>query len=225
MKDILIFEKFDKMGEDGLWKKMWNSPNGIVGVKKKHHSISYQRWKGMNSRTGVENYFTLRPNYSSVENRFRDFQEFVEWSSQHVGYLTTEIIGGVEKFWHLDKDILTIDDEKFYSCETCLFVPQRVNLFTVTRSNKRGEHPIGVAFDKRSGIFIGQISTNGKPRYLGSFKNSFDAHRAWQKAKIEYGLELIKEFEKSHTKLSQGLENWIQPLVSDYRDYKESVFI
>lgn len=49
----------------------------------------------------------------------------------------------MEKYWHLDKDIL-VAGNKIYSPETCLFVPNRINSLLI-RGVKTGPLPLGVS--------------------------------------------------------------------------------
>ena len=51
----------------------------------------------------------------------------------------------------LDKDILC-KGNKVYSRETCIFVPERINLLFTKCDNRRGDSPIGVTQENQ--VFI-----------------------------------------------------------------------
>jgi hypothetical protein len=87
------------------------------------------------------------------------------------------------KFWQLDKD-LKVFDNKVYSVDTCIFVPNRVNSILLTCSSARGEYPIGVCWDKQNKKFKSQCADK-LVRHLGLFTCTLEAHQAWQRHKIE----------------------------------------
>ena len=90
------------------------------------------------------------------------------------------------KDWQLDKDIL-IKENKIYSPETCILVPREINNFLTLRGNMRGEFPIGVTIIY-GGKFQAQIRLEGRLEYLGSFDTEKEAHKAWQRAKLEQAI-------------------------------------
>ena len=57
----------------------------------------------------------------------------------------------------LDKDIL-YKNNTIYSKDTCIFIPERINILFTKNNAKRGNYPIGVYFNKRLGKFIAQVS-------------------------------------------------------------------
>lgn len=225
-KTIIIRENFDKLSDSGEYVKMWNEPSGEGGVRKKHLSISYQRWCNIKARTcNDDGYLESRPHYVNCKNEFNGFGEFAEWSSEEVGYLSTDIVGGKQKHWHLDKDLICRRSAKSYSPSTCIFVPQEVNMFTCVRQSARGECPLGVIWHKRDKKFMAQASFGGVNRYLGLFSNSHDAHIAWQKSKISYGKELAGRFYISHRKLSDALMGWVSDIESDVSSGNETIIL
>lgn len=123
-----------------------------------------------------------RPTYVGCENKFAGFQEFANWTQNQYGYMSKNNNG---RFWNLDKDIIR-PGNKIYSSETCLFVPDYVNnIFTDVRITNSGL-PIGVHYNK--GMFEASCNRKLMPstKYLGRFDDPMEAHRAWQKAKLEY---------------------------------------
>lgn len=184
------------------------------------HSLSGERWRGIEKRCKVGSYEQKKhPNYIGTQNKFEGFQEFVEWSRKEVGYQELEVNGNS---WCIDKDILG-DGSKIYSSETCLFIPNRVNVFLTLRTRFRGEYPLGVTWKKANNKFESQLTYNGR-QYLGLFVDPMDAHREWQKAKIRAGREIAEEFKFSHKKLYNGLNRWCDGIQSDYDNHRETKF-
>ena len=99
------------------------------------------------------------------------------------------------KKMNLDKDIL-FKGNKIYSSETCVFVPQSINMLFVKRDSKRGNLPIGVGFNHlNSDKYIARSKDiNGKLKHIGSF-NSID--EAFKASKI-YREGVIKSIAESH---------------------------
>lgn len=91
----------------------------------------------------------------------------------------------------LDKDIL-FEGNKVYSAETCVFVTQTVNKFTIDRAAARGKWLVGVSWHKKAGKFQAHCGNpfTKKREYLGYFDCEQQAHQAWQKRKLELAHEL-----------------------------------
>ena len=92
---------------------------------------------------------------------------------------------------HLDKDLL-FEGNKVYSPETCVFVSQLVNSFTVDSGAARGKWLIGVYWDKDRGKFLAQCRNpfTKKRDNLGRYTCELEAHKAWLKRKLELAHEL-----------------------------------
>lgn len=95
--------------------------------------------------------------------------------------------------YHLDKDILTNGYGKYYSPETCLFVPKRINALFIKQYNQKYEQ--GVYFIKRLNKFCAQLCReDGKPRHLGVFDTEEEAFEAYKKEKYEYIKQVANEY-------------------------------
>ena len=135
----------------------------------------YDTWHSMMSRC----YDTkLHIKYSaykdcSVCDEWLNFQEYGKWFSKNY----YEIPG--EKMC-LDKDIL-IKGNKIYSPNTCVFVPEKINILFTKHDTKRGNYPIGVIWHERDKVFEARcnIQEDGaiKRKYLGRFNNAEEAFR------------------------------------------------
>ena len=105
-------------------------------------------------------------------------------------------------YWHfhnyidgytLDKDILTNSKGKYYSPDTCLFVPNRINSLFIKQKNEN--HKEGVHYIKRLGKFCAQLSRKGyTSKHIGVFKTEDEAHIAYKTAKEAYIKQVADEY-------------------------------
>ncbi len=131
---------------------------------------------------------------ATVCEEWKCFQKFAEWYNDN----KYEVDGRL----HLDKDIL-LRGNKIYSPDTCLLVPQRINMLFVTRPNKNGL-PNGVWIEE-SGKY--SASYNGKK--LGRFNSIQDAEEAHYEAKKEAIKKVAKEYQEIiPQKVYEALLNW-----------------
>ena len=143
----------------------------------------YYIWHGMLMRCYDPKYQEEKPTYKgcTVENYLLNFQNMGKWISENY----YEIPG--EKMC-LDKDILC-KGNKVYSRDTCIFVPERINLLFVKHDNARGKNPIGVS-DLPSGNYRVMCNDgNGKLVYLGTYNTKEDGFQVYK----QYKESLIKE--------------------------------
>lgn len=98
----------------------------------------------------------------------------------------------------LDKDIL-IKNNKIYSPNTCIFVPQRINnLFTKTNKN-RGNLPIGVSYYLNYNQYTATcsiIKENERKGHktLGYFNTIEEAFNAYKNFKEKYIKQIANEY-------------------------------
>ena len=158
---------------------------GIIGTK---YPVSeggkdtkeYTLWKNMLQRCYSEVYKKQRPTYEGCEvsDNFKCYEYFYEWCHSQIGF--------DNEGWHLDKDLL-IKGNKVYSETTCVFLPQEINNVLTKSASSRGEHLIGVSWDKRDMAFISRVNKNtGKSEYLGYFKTEIEAFNAYKIAKESF---------------------------------------
>ena len=155
---------------------------GIVGtnyVYKINGVITkeYVLWKHMLQRCYSDDFKKERPTYEGcqVSENFKSYEYFYEWCQKQIGF--------GNKGWHLDKDLL-VKGNKVYSEDSCIFLPSEINLLLVKSTASRGEHLIGVSWDKRDKTFVAKVRKNkGKSEYLGLFKTELEAFNAYKQAK------------------------------------------
>lgn len=147
-------------------------------------------WRSMMERCYSEVHLNKNETYKGciVCDEWHNFQNFAKWYDENY----YEIPGHT---MCLDKDIL-IKGNKIYSPETCVFVSHDINTL-FTKSNKtRGDLPIGVSYDKRRNSYESYISYYGRKKYLGNYKNKYDAFDMYKKSKENYIKEVADKYEK-----------------------------
>lgn len=119
----------------------------------------------------------------------------------------------------LDKDLL-IQGNKIYSADTCAFITCNLNNLFTLASGKRN-YPLGVSWHSKNLRFQACISLNSKHVYLGSFKTTKAAHKAWQVAKkdIVYDVAMAQVDSRlkeslllRYTKLQYDIDNQLETL-------------
>lgn len=140
----------------------------------------YKRWSEMLKRCYSSKYLKLKPTYKDcyVCEDWLLFSNFRKWM--------------VRQDWVskcLDKDLL-FKENKQYSPDTCIFIPQRVNSFTTESGAIRGDCKIGVTY--RYGKYYARCSNpfTGKVESLGHHPTEEMAHQFWKKRKHELACKL-----------------------------------
>ncbi len=149
-------------------------------------NIYYGFWSRMIERCYSEKSLLRYPQYLTV-SIYQDWQYF----SNFYNWATTHYIENYE----LDKDIIQIGS-RIYSPDTCCFVPQEINKSII--ETVKGNFPCGVWYKQRSARMTNERS---KPYIaeccgiiLGQFESAFEAHQAWQLAKINHINNLIDKY-------------------------------
>ena len=134
---------------------------GIVGTKYPSrvngvHTKEYDLWTGMLQRCYSTTLKKKRTTYEGCEvsDNFKSYEYFYEWCHKQVGFSN--------KDWQLDKDLL-IKGNKVYSESTCVFIPKFLNSLLLTNKRVRGEHLLGVHYDKHNGAYKASISFTPNP--------------------------------------------------------------
>lgn len=163
----------------------------------------YDTWKGMLRRCYDLKYQQKRPTYKdcSVCEEWHDFQNFAEWYEENYYEIENERM-------ELDKDIL-VKGNKIYSPETCVFVPQTINIMFTKTNAKRGSEPIGVSRANGSYLAYCQNQLLGQRVHLGSFETSKQAFEAYKKYKEQLIFEVASLYkEKLPLKLLDALKKY-----------------
>ena len=156
----------------------------INGVNTKEYGL----WCNMLRRCYSDSFKKKQPTYEGCEvgDKFKSYEYFYEWCHIQIGL--------ANKDWHLDKDLL-IKGNKVYSENTCVFLPHEINQILVKRTASRGEHLIGVNWDKTNKAFKARVNKNkGKSEHLGLFKTEIEAFNAYKTAKESFVKEQANKF-------------------------------
>lgn len=114
---------------------------GVGKYNKKDYSKIYMAWEHLLKRcydAYFINYKRLTYKDCTVCSEWHNYQNFAKWYEENYYECNNEIMC-------LDKDIL-YKNNKVYSPETCIFVPNRINVLFTKSDAKRGEYPIGVHY-------------------------------------------------------------------------------
>lgn len=163
------------------------------------HTKEYLVWRTMISRCYNPQYLEKHPTYEKVEvcSEWLYFQNFCEWFENNYYTIKNEIID-------LDKDfICSINniENKIYSPDTCIFIPQEINKLLVFQSRKTLDLPVGV---KRNGnkynavivkkIFNEKCENKKKEIFLGNYDTPEQAYEVYYKNKNEYILYVLEYY-------------------------------
>lgn len=155
-----------KMSEfkDGKWCSTWE----------------YNKWSHMLQRCFDNKLKERQPTYEGVTccGRWLCFANFLE----DFEILKQEYNWSKDEKLNLDKDILN-KNNKIYSLENCILVPDWINSLFTKNDAKRGKCPIGVSYHKGAKKYRAQCSINGKNTRIGYYSTVEEAFYAYKTAK------------------------------------------
>lgn len=168
---------------------------GYIGVGKydcKNYKLVYEAWRCMIRRCYDPYELNKRPTYIDcyVCELWHCFQNFAKWYEEEIYECNGERM-------EVDKDIL-IKDNKIYSPETCMIVPQRINDLFTKCNKSRGKYPIGVSFHKVANKFCANCNTKdkgqNKKNWLGLYESVEDAFAVYKQFKENYIKQIANEY-------------------------------
>lgn len=148
----------------------------------------YSLWHGVLARCYDKIYQEKRPTYKNCKlyEEWRCLQEFGKWYDNNYYEIDNERM-------EIDKDIL-FKRNKFYSPDTCIFVPKRINSLFTKCDSVRGEFPIGVSYNKICNNFRVRLDKIKTQIHLGYFNTPEEAFYAYKSAKEKYIKEVADEY-------------------------------
>ena len=182
---------------------------GYLGIDYKDYpKILRNRWRAILHRCYNKNRLKLFPTYKNVSvcEEWHNFSNFAKWFDENYPYHISDI-----KF-QLDKDLLQQGIEnKVYSSETCLFLPEKVNYFIISKRKLGSSGLIGAFWNKVNKKWQSNIMdfTEGKIKYLGLYDTKEEASNAYQKARV-LEAEKVKYYLKNLNYLQDGIINLIK---------------
>ena len=162
---------------------------------------AYRAWASMMQRAYDKKFHEKQQTYSDVTvcKDWHSFSAFRAWW-----------LDNYKEGWELDKDLL-VPGNREYGPDTCIYIPSRLNAFTIDRSASRGEFPIGVHIHKPTGKYIAQCNNpiTGKRRYLGDFTTAEEAHEAW----LNYKLQLADQLKPVMDYIDKRIYNNVRTII------------
>ena len=154
----------------------------------------YDTWKSMLRRCYDKKYHEKYPTYKdcTVSEEWHNFQNFAKWYDNNYYEIKGEIMA-------LDKDILFKHD-KIYSPDTCIFVPERINLLFVKSDKSRGKSVIGTT--PKNGKYqvrcqlINPETGKSKNEYLGYYETqekAFEVYKYYKEKNIKQVADYYKD--------------------------------
>ena len=154
------------------------------------HTLTYTTWQGMLTRCYYEKEMMKHDTYFNkckVCDEWFNYQNFAEWYEQNKYPLNERL--------HIDKDIL-IKGNKLYSPDTCLLVPQRINMMFMDISSKRihdKDLPQGISRSKfKDGTVRYCVMYAGKS--LGTYDTFEEAIEKYKKARKRHIIDVANEY-------------------------------
>ena len=148
---------------------------------------AYRAWSGMLMRAYDERYHEKQPTYSGVTvcKEWHSFRAFRAWW-----------LANYREGYELDKDLLVVGNRE-YSPDACIYIPSRLNTFTIDCGAVRGEFPIGVCLNDQIGKYRSRCSNpiTGKRHSLGYFTTPEEALDAWLDFKLSLAEQLKPEMD------------------------------
>lgn len=138
----------------------------------KENPVDYKRWFSMISRCYDKSSLNYLENYHrvSVEDYFKNFQNFCLWSETQPGSKT--------KGWELDKDVLSGGDLT-YSRTTCCFLPKALNVALVAH-RVDGDFKYGTYLDEKLNKYVMRVPQQGKSHaYYGLYETFEEAREVY----------------------------------------------
>lgn len=161
----------------------------------------YNAWHNMQKRCYYSKYQEKNTTYENctVCKEWHNYQVYAKWHNENYYEIEGQTMA-------LDKDILN-KGNTVYSPETCVFVPQSINVLFTKCDKARGKYPIGV--HKVGNKFQALLKKNGKPIHLGYFNTPEEAFQAYKQAKEEYIKQIAEEYkDKFPCELYEALMNY-----------------
>jgi hypothetical protein len=169
----------------------------------------YKTWYGMIRRCYDSKCQKRQPTYidCEVSNEWHNFQNFAKWYDKNYYEIEDERMC-------LDKDILH-KNNKVYSPNTCIFVPQTINSLFIKNNKNRGESAIGTSLCKNDKYRVDCCLINPetgkfKGEYLGIYDTQEEAFEIYKYYK-EHNIKQVADYYKEQIpeRLYNGMYDYI----------------
>jgi len=161
---------------------------GYIGIGEYKANVNlkatkeYQAWYSMIGRCYDKKRQEKHPSYigTIVCDEWHNFQNFAKWHNNNYPN-----IDGIK--FHLDKDLLQCNIEnKIYSPKTCVFLPDRINMFLANKKSNNISGYTGVYWHKAGKKWVAQCSAfeDSRSKYLGIYNTQEEAINAYKEFKL-----------------------------------------
>lgn len=195
-----VYNPYDKT----VYKIGYAGEGRFKPSENRKNTPQYVTWHGMMKRCYSDKYLGKYPTYTgcSVCEEWLNFQNFAQWYEENYYQIDNEIM-------ELDKDIL-IKNNKFYSPETCIFTPRKINGLFAKSTAIRGDLPIGVYYVDEIKPYRAFIKCGGNSKNIGGFYTPEEAFNAYKEFKENYIKQLAVDYEnKIPNVLYHALMNYV----------------
>lgn len=144
------------------------------------NSKPYLVWSGILQRCFSKKFQKKEPTYINcrVCDEWLLYSNFEKWYKEHY-------VEGYE----IDKDLLSCNNNKIYSPNTCVFLPKEINrVLRSCKTKKKHSLPTGVF------IINNEIIAKNSNKYLGIFPSVEKAQQAYFKSKKEHIIRLANKW-------------------------------
>lgn len=165
-------------------------------------TLMYRTWVNMLMRCYSKQYKQKYTTYQECTacEEWLNFQNFAKWYVNNYYEIDEPL--------NLDKDILQ-KNNKLYSPDACLLVPQRINKLFIKGDSCRGSYYIGVTYLNKINKYIARCNTITNRQYLGVFETEEAAFTAYKDYKENYIKQIAEEYKnKIPEKLYNALYTW-----------------
>lgn len=155
-----------------------NTSTKVDGVEKS----SYRVWVGILDRVygkRIKSYEDV-----SISKEWLSYANFESWYGENIYKVENEKMC-------IDKDILSNSNNKVYSKETCLIIPERINNLLIKFYDKE----TGITYREKRNVYeVSCRDLNGVKTYLGFYDNKEYALKVYKDFKIKTILEVIGSY-------------------------------
>lgn len=147
---------------------------------------AYKIWSHILERCYSKQQHLNFPTYTDVTitSEWLNYQNFAKWFYEESNYA---------EGWEIDKDILSDENNKIYSPETCIFVPKEINSLVAFKKTSKNNLPVGITY--RRGKYEARVQLNKKSKFLGNFENLETAYEVYKVEKIKIIRDIVLKYE------------------------------
>lgn len=175
-----------------IFGKGYLGEGDFASYKNKHRVKEYDLWRNIMDRCYSEKRHktTYSRSYKncSMSDEWLNYQNFAKWCKKNFYEVEDEKMC-------IDKDIL-IKGNKIYSSETCIMVPERINLLFL-KGNIIKKYPIGVSVVNnrfRARCKINDEEGKFREIHIGYFDTPKEAFQAYKQFKEKYIKQVADEY-------------------------------